>query len=193
MEPFPWQRRLCAEIPARYRPLVEVLEDRLLLTATLVGPVALSAGTWRNLTFQISDQPVAISGTVTSQSMEDSALIGLPQVMADYPYRGTGYTVAVIDTGIDYNNPYLGGGWGNRVIGGWNFVANNDNPMDDNGHGTSVAGIIGGSDPSDLGIAPNVDFVALKCLTPPARAPSATSIWPCNGSPLMRPSTTSWL
>ena len=84
--------------------------------------------------------------------------------MANYSYRGTGYTVAVIDTGIDYNNPYLGGGWGNRVIGGWNFVSNNSNPMDDNGHGTFVAGIIGSSDPSYLGIAPNVNFVALKVL-----------------------------
>jgi subtilisin family serine protease len=164
---FPWnffrgREESARKIPARLLPVVEILEDRLVLST--IGPINNpSANDWRGLTFQVNNQ-ASISSSVTSQSMEDASLIGLPQVMSNYSYRGTGYTVAVIDTGIDYNNPYLGGGWGNRVIGGWNFVSNNSNPMDDNGHGTSVAGIIGSSDPADLGIAPNVNFVALKVL-----------------------------
>ena len=36
--------------------------------------------------------------------------------------------------------------------------------MDDNGHGTHVAGIIGSSDPTYSGVAPNVNFIALKVL-----------------------------
>ena len=94
------------------------------------------------------------------------AVIGLPQVQASYPYNGAGYSVAILDTGIDYNDTDLGAGFGagHRVLAGWNFVGNNANPMDDNGHGTLVAGIIGSSNPSNPGIAPAVNFIDLKVL-----------------------------
>jgi len=69
--------------------------------------------------------------------------------------------IAVIDTGIDYNHADLVGniwtnddencldGIDNDLNGyiddckGWNFVGDNNDPMDDYGHGTHVAGIIG--------------------------------------------------
>jgi hypothetical protein len=94
------------------------------------------------------------------------SVIGLDAVQSLYPYRGTGYTVAILDTGIDYNHPDLGGGFGagHRVVDGYNFVNNTANPMDDNGHGTHVAGIIGSSNPASPGIDPDVHFVALKVL-----------------------------
>ena len=40
-------------------------------------------------------------------------------------------TVAVIDTGVDYNNPALGGGFGPgaKVIAGYDFADNSTNPM----------------------------------------------------------------
>ncbi|MBS3089706.1 S8 family serine peptidase [Candidatus Pacearchaeota archaeon] len=57
---------------------------------------------------------------------------------------GKGVEVAVIDTGIDYTHPDLGGcfGAGCKIAGGWDFVNNDSDPMDDDGHGTHVAGII---------------------------------------------------
>src|SRR5258708_1932417 len=81
-----------------------------------------------------------------------------------YPYRGSGYTIAGLDTGIDYHNVDLGGGFGagHRVVAGYDFINNRADPMDDNGHGTHVAGIIGSSNPSSPGIAPDVHFAALK-------------------------------
>jgi len=36
---------------------------------------------------------------------------------------------------------------------GWNFVSSNGNPMDDRGHGTHVAGIIGAVGNNGIGIA----------------------------------------
>ncbi len=87
-------------------------------------------------------------------------------------------TVAVIDTGVDYDNPALGGGFGPgyKVIAGYDFADNTDDPMATaSQHGTSVAGLIGSDDPSDLGVAPGVDIVALR-VTDDTNTASLTSV-----------------
>ena len=114
---------------------------------------------WRLVIELLEDRLAPTASTFQS-------VIGLPQVQASYPYNGAGYSVAILDTGIDYNDTDLGGGFGagHRVIAGWNFVANNANPMDDNGHGTNIAGIIGSSNPNNPGIDPDVNFIDLKVL-----------------------------
>ena len=58
--------------------------------------------------------------------------------------------VAVIDTGIDYTHPDL---VNNYLPIGYNWLANNSNPMDDNGHGTHVAGTIAAAINNGIGIA----------------------------------------
>lgn len=80
--------------------------------------------------------------------------------------KGDGITVAIIDTGIYYNHVALGGGFGptKRVIGGWDFVNNDSNPVDDMGHGTHCAGIVGANGTVLFGIAPEVKFYAVKVL-----------------------------
>lgn len=82
---------------------------------------------------------------------------------------GRGQTVAVIDTGIDYTHPALGGGFGpgHKVIGGYDFVDDDGDPMDTYGHGTSVAGIIAADEfvcagNTYRGIAPEAKLVALR-------------------------------
>ena len=93
---------------------------------------------------------------------------GLNNVRNDYGFRGGGQTVAVIDSGIAYDHYALGGGFGSnyRVVGGWDFTGENDaNPYDDGpegSHGTHVAGIIGSSDSTHQGVAPDVDLVGLR-------------------------------
>lgn len=79
--------------------------------------------------------------------------------------NGSGETVCVIDTGVNYYNPSLGGcfGAGCKVIGGWDFVNNDADPMDDNGHGTHVAGIVAASG-AVTGVAPGANIVAVKVL-----------------------------
>ena len=75
---------------------------------------------------------------------------------------GTGIVVAVIDTGVDFNHPDLFG-WGpeGKVIGGYNFVQEGKPPMDTNGHGTQVAGVIA-ADGKITGIAPKAKILAYK-------------------------------
>jgi hypothetical protein len=78
--------------------------------------------------------------------------------------------VAIIDTGIDYTHPDLGGcvtiGNGCKVAGGFDFVNNDSNPMDDDGHGTHVAGTVAALENSVgvVGVAPEAKLYALKVL-----------------------------
>jgi len=78
--------------------------------------------------------------------------------------------VAIIDTGIDFTHPDLGGcvaiGNGCKVAGGFDFVNDDADPMDDDGHGTHVAGTVAASDNGVgvVGVAPEAKLYALKVL-----------------------------
>lgn len=77
--------------------------------------------------------------------------------------------VAVLDTGVDYTHEDLAGNMWTRPdtlapyhdnelgtiddVNGFNAIDNASDPMDDNGHGTHCAGIIGAEGENDLGIA----------------------------------------
>ncbi|KAF9984352.1 hypothetical protein BGZ75_004085 [Mortierella antarctica] len=75
----------------------------------------------------------------------------------NYPdSAGSGVTAYVIDTGINTSHDDFGG----RATMGPNFVQGSEN-IDENGHGTHVAGTIGGA---SYGVAKNVTLVGLKVL-----------------------------
>ncbi|WP_319579421.1 S8 family peptidase [uncultured Methanospirillum sp.] len=94
-----------------------------------------------------------------------------------------GVVVAVVDTGVDYSHPDLASNiWtnpgeipgngidddGNGYIDdtkGWNFIDKNNNPMDDNGHGTHCAGTIAAVGNNGIGIA----GVTWKCKIMPLK------------------------
>ncbi|HXX54036.1 MAG TPA: S8 family peptidase, partial [Thermodesulfovibrionales bacterium] len=73
--------------------------------------------------------------------------------------------VAVLDSGIDLAHPDLVA----NIVPGSNFIANppNNVPMDDNGHGTHVSGVIGAVGNNGIGVAGvmwNVRLMPLKFL-----------------------------
>lgn len=104
-------------------------------------------------------------------SLDDSVpLIGADQVwtMLDpggQPVTGQGMRIAVIDSGIDYTHPDLGGcfGPGCKVVDGYDFFHDDDDPMDDYGHGTHVAGIAAANG-TVKGVAPDSRLYAYKVL-----------------------------
>ncbi len=106
------------------------------------------------------------------QALLDTSVgvVGAPAVWAmldgnGKAVTGQGVTIAIIDTGIDYRHPDLGGcfGPGCKVIGGFDFVNGDEDPLDDNGHGTHVAGIAAAN--GDVrGVAPDAHLLAYKVL-----------------------------
>jgi subtilisin family serine protease len=87
-------------------------------------------------------------------------------VEADYAhslgYSGKGVKIALIDSGYDYNHIELSSSYG----GGYDFIDNDDDPMDVYGHGTKVAGMIvsDGINSTSKGIAPDAEIIALRVL-----------------------------
>lgn len=78
---------------------------------------------------------------------------------------GKGVIIAIIDTGVDYTHPDLGGCIGSscRVIGGYDVVDGDDDPFDEHGHGTHVAGTAAGRGLSN-GLAQDASILAYRAL-----------------------------
>jgi thermitase len=76
--------------------------------------------------------------------------------------------VAVIDTGVDYNHEDLKNKMWTNPSGyfGYDFVNGDNYPMDDNGHGTQISGIIAAQSNNGVGIAgiANVKIMAVKAI-----------------------------
>ncbi|MEW5840184.1 S8 family peptidase [Nitrososphaera sp.] len=62
----------------------------------------------------------------------------------------SGVIVATVDTGMDYMHEDLKGSY---AAGGLDLVNGDDDPMDDNGHGTHVAGIMGATGDNGVGVS----------------------------------------
>jgi len=110
---------------------------------------------------------ISISAVLISNQLESTDNISIlinnsgPFIGTSIPYQsgydGSGIVVSIIDTGIDLNHPDLEG----QIIGGYDFVDNDEIPEDTNGHGTQVAGIIA-SNGNLKGIAPNSKILMYK-------------------------------
>ncbi|HJQ46512.1 MAG TPA: S8 family peptidase [Amycolatopsis sp.] len=74
-----------------------------------------------------------------------------------YSTKADNVTAYVIDTGVRATHETFGG----RVSGGKDFIDNDNDPDDENGHGTHVAGTIGGA---EYGVAKGVHIVPVRVL-----------------------------
>jgi subtilisin len=99
-------------------------------------------------------------------------------------YTGQGVTIAILDDGVDYNHPDLRDNiWQNEKeianngidddrngfvddVQGWNFVENNNDPMDRSrdGHGTHVAGSAAARQGENPGVAFNAKIMPIRVI-----------------------------
>ena len=85
-------------------------------------------------------------------------------------YTGQGVVVAVIDTGVNYNHldlaDHLWDGGPELPYHGYDVFNNDNDPMDDHGHGTHCAGTVcgDGTAGSQTGMAPDATLMIVKCL-----------------------------
>lgn len=130
---------------------LSVKRDDIALLRTLPGVRAVEED--RQLEIMV-DQSVPLIGAPDVWKLKDAE---------GQAITGKGIRIAILDSGIDYKHPDLGGCFGNgcRVAGGYDFVNNDDDPMDDNGHGTHVAGIAAANG-TIQGVAPDAILLAYK-------------------------------
>jgi subtilisin family serine protease len=81
--------------------------------------------------------------------------------------QGQGYSVVIIDSGIDLDHPYFGAdtnrdGISDRIVFQYDFAGRDGDASDKDGHGTHVAGIVASSDAKYPGIAPKAGMIVLK-------------------------------
>ena len=127
-------------------------------------------------------EPLSLPPTTPSEPDLATAIqmTGADIVQSQLHFTGKGVKVGIIDTGIDYGHPDLGGcfGPGCRVAFGWDFVGDaydsstnpvpvpDGDPMDCAGHGTHVTGIVGAkaavAGAGVTGVAPGVTFGAYR-------------------------------
>ncbi|HEX9983595.1 MAG TPA: S8 family serine peptidase [Thermoanaerobaculia bacterium] len=106
-----------------------------------------------------------------ANGVDGVGLVGARKLWETRGARGAGIVIAIIDSGIDYRHPALGGGFGpgHKVAGGWDFVNDDADPLDDHFHGTHVAGIAAANGPELEGVAPDATLLAFKVLNSSGR------------------------
>ena len=107
-----------------------------------------------------------LNNTATSCSTDTSTCL-----------TGKGIRIGIMDSGIDYNHPDLGGCFGPtcKVIGGYDFANTDSNPMDTLGHGTMVAGITAANG-TLKGMAPDAKLYSLKVFPDGSRNADLSSV-----------------
>lgn len=103
----------------------------------------------------------AVNPVRTARAMRSDGkqLMHVPEVHTQ-GFRGAGIGIAILDTGVDYAHTELSPA-GTKTIKLFDAVDNDTDPMDEEGHGTAVAAIAGGS---GNGVAPEARIVAVRVL-----------------------------
>lgn len=118
-----------------------------------------------NVAYVTPDRPVLM--TANPQTEDQLTAVEADVAWNTYGLTGTGIGVAVIDTGIAAHDDLAG-----RVVYSQSFVSGDSSTGDKFGHGTHVAGLIGGSGADSgsgyartyWGMASNVNFINLRVL-----------------------------
>lgn len=141
---------------------IRFVYDEALDGFAAVLPAAALRGLVRNprVDYIEADQVVSVETTQTSATwgLDRIDQHQLPRnTTYNYNYTGLGVKAYIIDTGIGISHAEFGG----RASYGWDFVGHDGIASDCNGHGTHVAGTVGGA---TYGVAKGVSLIAVRVL-----------------------------
>jgi subtilisin family serine protease len=137
----------------RHVPIEDLLDDMPDRAPQATGTVAIDAGS-------ALDDDSAETATWSVKKVN-------AHLLWQKGIRGDGVVAAVIDSGVNYDHPDLKGRmWTSPAYPhhGYDFANGDDDPIDDNGHGTSCAGIVAGEGVlgKRTGVAPGATIIAIK-------------------------------
>ncbi|GAA4430554.1 S8 family peptidase [Bremerella cremea] len=177
------------------------------------GATSEDVGAWFSSLDVISNYELDVASVfnITPNDAAYSATYGMNQIDAPEAWNKTtgsdSVVVGIIDTGVDYTHPDLVGNiWtnpgeiaGNGIdddgngfiddVHGYDFVNNDGDPMDDNHHGTHVAGTIaaqGNNGKGVSGVAWNTSIMALKFLSASGAGYTSDAVRAINYATMMR-------
>jgi len=123
-----------------------------------------------NVAYITPDRPVSM----TSGNEDYETAIEADAAAAQFALDGTGVGVAIIDSGVADHGDLHDANGASRVVYSQSFVAGDATTPDKFGHGTHVAGLIGGTGSNSgvgngyqakyAGVAPNVNIISLRVL-----------------------------
>ena len=117
--------------------------------------------------------PVEGDAGILPQTNTSGPLVAIDDFRVDARFAGidgSGYTIAVLDTGIDLDDPFFGpdtdgNNVSDRIVYQYDFANGDNNASDFNGHGSNVSSIAASSDGTYTGMAPGAGIAALKVFT----------------------------
>jgi len=149
------------EIKKNFHPFINVISANI--------PESAIKGLMKNpnVSFIEEDAIATIQGHSISAEGEYANSWGVNHINADVVHQtlnsGVGIKIAVIDTGVDFTHDDLSANY----QGGINIRNNDNSPMDDNGHGTHVSGILAAvaNNGGIIGTAPGSGIYGVKVLS----------------------------
>ena len=132
-------------LAAKYRALreVELVEFNYIAEAHVVPNDPLYGEQW------------GLNNTGNAKQYSTGNLVGTPgadlnlEAAWDIHTGNSSITIAIIDSGVDGSHPDFQG----KMVAGYDYHNNDNDPSDDNGHGTSCAGIAAASGNNGIGVA----------------------------------------
>ncbi|MEM3432144.1 MAG: right-handed parallel beta-helix repeat-containing protein, partial [Candidatus Bilamarchaeaceae archaeon] len=105
-------------------------------------------------------ESIYIDREVRASLADSDVIIRSEEARNSFGFSGDGIGICLLDTGVDLNSV-------NNIEGGYDFVNNDDNALDDNGHGTRMAKVINA-------IAPDAKIIPVKVLDSSGKGYSST-------------------
>lgn len=137
--------------------------NRLITTLLLVTCLSIQVNTYNGFA-QLTDQPIKNWMKTQDPNFLIYQAYNFNAIAYSNQFTGKGIKLAIIDSGINHNHEEFNK---EHLHQGYNYTSNDKNDLlDETGHGTFIAGMLGSRSNNEIGISgltPDVELVVIKC------------------------------